>query len=422
VVKCRRIEKRTDLHRIDSIAKISLAPERVLFAFFTIFLEILDEILDRVEKMVKGIVRKGKKTKELVKRLQPHEIALIAHEDIDELAAKALVDAKVKAVVNACSTISGQYPHKGPEILLKSGIPVIDHVGDEIFTRVKTGGQIEIRGRSIFYQGTEIGKGEVLSIETITKKMSEAEKNYGVQLEKFIQNTIEYAAKELDLVGKDLALPKIKVDFRGRHALIVVRGKNYKEDLNVIRPYLDEVRPVLIGVDGGADALRDFGYCPDIIIGDMDSISDGTLRCGAQLIVHAYPDGKAPGMERISALGLEAAILPAPGTSEDVAMLMAFQLGTELIVAVGAHSNVIDFLEKGRPGMASTFLVRLKVGSILVDAKGVNKLYRQKMKFRYVAEIVIAALIPFLVVSFVSPSGYRFLRLLYIKFRILFQL
>ncbi|MGI6066562.1 MAG: putative cytokinetic ring protein SteA [Bacillota bacterium] len=372
--------------------------------------------------IVKGTVRKGLRTKELVQQLQANEIAVIAHQDLDELAAKSLTASKVRAVINAFSSISGQYPHHGPLHLIKSAIPLIDDVGIEIFDRLKDGTEVEINNEQIIINGLVIGRGTLLTYELFMERKKQAEKNYGQQLEKFIQNTMEYATREIDIVGKDLVLPKLKVNFRGRHTLIVVRGKDYREDLKVIQPYIHEVKPVLIGVDGGADALRDFGYCPDIIFGDMDSITDATLKCGAQLIVHAYPDGRAPGMERIRSLGLEAAIIPATGTSEDVAMLMAYQMETELIVAVGTHSNVIDFLEKGRRGMASTFLVRLKVGSILVDAKGVSKLYRQKLKFRYIAQIVAAALIPLMVISVVSPAGNQLLRLIYIKLRLIFRL
>lgn len=372
--------------------------------------------------MIKGTVRKGRRTKELVQQLQASEIAVIAHRDLDELAAKALAVSKVKAVINAFSSISGQYPHHGPLHLIKASIPLIDDVGIDTFDQLDNGAEVEIKNGEIIADGIVKGRGTLFTYELFQERKKQAEKNYGQQLERFIQNTMEYAARELDIVGKDLVLPEIKANFRGRHTLIVVRGKDYREDLKVIQPYIHEVKPVLIGVDGGADALRYFGCCPDIIVGDMDSITDATLKCGAQLIVHAYPDGRAPGMERIRSLGLEASIIPATGTSEDVAMLMAYQMGTELIVAVGAHSNVIDFLEKGRRGMASTFLARLKVGSILVDAKGVSKLYRQKLKFRYIAQIFIAALIPFMVISVVSPAGNQLLRLIYIKLRLMFQL
>lgn len=371
---------------------------------------------------LKGMARRGAKTKDLVKKLLPGEIAVIAHPDLDELAARSLAEIKLKAVINAFSSITGRYPHHGPLYLLNAGIPLIDQAGEEFFASVSDGMKLEINGGDIYSNGIMIGRGILLDEGIIQEKNQQAKQIYSQQLEKFIQNTIEYAGRELDIVGKDLPLPELKPVFKGKHTLIVVRGRDYREDLKAIRSYIQEMRPVLVGVDGGADALRAFGYQPDLIVGDMDSISDATLKCGAQLVVHAYADGRAPGLDRLRSLGLEAAVLPAAGTSEDVAMLIAYQMGSELIVAVGSHSNVIDFLEKGRPGMASTFLVRLKVGSILVDAKGVSKLYRQKLKFRYIAQVVGAAMIPFLIVSTVSPRAYQLLRLIFMKIRLVFHL
>ena len=159
----------------------------------------------------------------------------------------------------------------------------------------------------------------------------------------------------------------------------MVRGYHYKEDLQTLRHYIREYRPVLIGVDGGADALIEAGYKPDLIVGDMDSVSDATLRCGAEIVVHAYRDGSAPGLERVRKLGVEPVVFPATGTSEDVAMLLADDKGAALIVAVGTHATLVEFLDKGRSGMASTFLTRLRVGGKLVDAKGVSRLYRSRI-------------------------------------------
>ena len=159
----------------------------------------------------------------------------------------------------------------------------------------------------------------------------------------------------------------------------MVRGYDYKADLDVLRPYIREFKPVLIGVDGGADALVEAGYTPDMIIGDMDSVTDDVLRCGAEIIVHAYPDGRAPGLARVHQLGVAALTFPAAATSEDIAMLLADEKGATMIVAVGTHDTLVEFLDKGRGGMASTFLTRLKIGGKLVDAKGVSRLYRQTM-------------------------------------------
>ena len=154
--------------------------------------------------------------------------------------------------------------------------------------------------------------------------------------------------------------------------LVVARGPGYKSDLRMVRPYIRDFRPVLVAVDGGADALREVGLAADMIVGDFDSVTDGALQSGAELVVHGYPGGGAPGAERLRRLGLEFHTVFAPGIGEDLALQLAYEKGATLIVAVGTHFNLVEFLERDRAGMASTFVTRLKVGESLVDAKGVS--------------------------------------------------
>ncbi len=367
--------------------------------------------------VIRGIVRVDKKTKNLVKRLQPGEIAIIDHQELDEVCAKALVESKVKAVINIASSLSKSYPNVGPITLIESGVYLLDSVGQEILKYVKEEDVVEINSNVVSIPGVWHGTGTVLDTGTVLSKMDEARKNLGIVLEKFVQNTIEYAQQEQEYLLGEIEVPNTKTEFRNRHSLIVVRGKNYKDDLAAIKSYIQEVKPVLIGVDGGADALCELGYKPDIIIGDMDSISDSTLKSGAEIIVHAYRNGKAPGLERIEELGLKAVVFPSPGTSEDVAMLLAYHKGTELIVALGTHSNMIEFLDKGRKGMSSTFLVRLKVGTILVDAKGVNKLYKRKIKIRYLAEMIAAASLTAAIMAYQFPITRQLFRVIWLKLK-----
>jgi len=369
--------------------------------------------------VIKGPVKIDKRTKNLVKRIQPGDIAVIDHADLDEVAANALVEARVKAVINVSPSMSKKYPNEGPLRLVESGIKLLDCPNSELFALLVEGQDIEIRGSTVTLQGRELECGQELTVGFIKEHMESTKANLEAELSRFIQNTMEYARNEIGLICNEYEIPKVKTSFNGRHALIVVRGKNYKEDLKAIKSYIDEMRPVLIGVDGGADALAEFGLQPDIIVGDMDSVSDSVLMGGSELVVHAYPNGRAPGMERLGQMDLPGAVFAAPGTSEDIAMLMAYELGAELIVAVGTHSNMIDFMEKGRQGMASTFLVRAKVGPILVDAKGVSKLYKSKPRVKDLAPIFIAALLPVAAVIVISPSTRELLRLLIIQFRIL---
>ncbi|MEW6621645.1 MAG: putative cytokinetic ring protein SteA [Bacillota bacterium] len=376
-----------------------------------------------MNKLIRGRLLKNKKTKNLIPFMRQGDILLIDHKDIDEITAEAFIKAKVKAILNTQLSCSGKYPNPGPLNIVENGIILIDSISPDIWEKTEEVSEVIIKKGKIYDSKNEIlGFGKIKTITNLKCELEEAQRNFGPQMEGFIKNTIEWANKELKRIFDKIDMSHIKTDFEKKHCLIVVRGQKYKEDLQAIRSYMREMNPVLVGVDGGADALLEVGFIPDLIVGDMDSVSDKALLCGAEIVVHAYPDGRAPGMERLKNLGLkDMKILPTFGTSEDVAMLLAFEKGAELIVAVGTHSNVIDFMEKGRRGMASTFLVRLKIGSILIDARGVNQLYRQRLKPKYLAEMVAAALLPFIVVFIVSPPAFQLARLIFLRLRLLLQ-
>jgi uncharacterized membrane-anchored protein len=358
---------------------------------------------------ISGAVRLDRRTKRLAGRLRPGEIAVIDHVDLDRLAADSLVTAGVAAVLNAKPSVSGRYPNLGPQLLVAAGIPLIDDVGEELFDRLRDGDQVRIDGDTVYVGDETIAKGRRQDTESVAAAMADAREGLSVQLEAFAANTMEYLKQERELLLDGVGVPDVQTPIAGRHCLIVVRGYDYKADLDVLRPYIREFKPVLIGVDGGADALVEAGYTPDMIIGDMDSVSDDVMRCGAEVVVHAYPDGRAPGLDRAHRLAVEAVTFPAAATSEDIAMLLADEKGASLIVAVGTHNNLVEFLDKGRGGMASTFLTRLKVGGKIVDAKGVSRLYRQNLSTSSLLLLVIAAIAAMAAAIAVSTVGKAYL-------------
>ncbi len=372
--------------------------------------------------VIKAPVKIDKITKRLVNKIERGDIAIIFHKDIDEIAANSLIDKKVSAVINCKSSISGRYPNLGPSILHKSKIRIFDLKDGNLLDTVIDNDIITLDKNNIFLNNKVIGTVKELTGNDICKKMKIAEQNIELELEKFIDNTLKYAHKEKEIILGDLQIPNIKTPIRNKQVLVVVRGNNYREDLSAILTYIKDINPVLIGVDGGGDALLEFGLVPDIIIGDMDSVSDNCLMLCNEIIVHGYLNGDAPGLKRIEALDLTASVFAAPGTSEDIAMLLAYDKGADLIVAVGTHTNMIDFLEKGRKGMSSTFLVRLKVGYKLLDAKGVSKLYKNNFKSHYFLYIFIAGLIPILIILLTSQSLINLLRLLFIRFKMISSL
>lgn len=355
-----------------------------------------------------GVVRLDKRTKDLTKRLRPGEIAVIDHLDIDRVSAEALVACSPTAVVNVAPSISGRYPNLGPEILVNAGIPLLDEVGPEIFGRVREGQLVVLDGATLLSSGEVVAKGNLLDDDQVLDAMQDARAGLSVQLEAFASNTMEYLRRERDLLIDGIGVPDIGTQIEGRHALIVVRGYHYKEDLQTLRPYIREYKPLMIGVDGGSDALIEMGYTPDLIVGDMDSVSDRALTCGAEIVVHAYRDGRAPGLARVEALGIDPVVFPATGTSEDIAMLLTDDKGAELIVAVGTHVTLVEFLDKGRSGMASTFLTRLRVGGKLIDAKGVSRLYRSRISTPQVMMLIAAGLAALVVSLIATPAGRSF--------------
>lgn len=366
---------------------------------------------------IRGRIKVGRRTKNLVPMLKPGDIAVICHPGLDGVAARSLLDRGVRAVINAVSSFSPKYVNDGPRILVEAGVALIDEAGEGVLD-LTDGTVVEVRSGRIIVDDTVVASGKPVGLDDIEKAARAAKENAKDALLEFIDNTLTFANLEKHSLVSGLGPLPIRTPIKGRHVLVVIRGRAYKEDLETIRPYIKEVRPVLVGVDGGADAILELGFKPDVIVGDMDSVSDKALKCGAEVVVHAYPDGHAPGLERVRDLGLHPHVIPASGTSEDLALMLAFEAGACLIVAVGTHNSMADFLEKGRAGMASTLLTRIKVGPILVDAKGVSQIYTARVRPAHLLEVTAGALLALVVAATASPLTQTYLRLLCLRMRV----
>jgi uncharacterized membrane-anchored protein len=364
-----------------------------------------------------GPVRLGKRTKDLVKKLEVGEIAVIDHADLDRVAGDGLVEKRAAAVLNASPSISGRYPNIGPLILARAGVAIIDADGEPLFEQHDNGDIVRLEGGDIRLGNEVIASCTRPTLEHVEERLSELRERIDEALQAFATNTLEHVREEGELLSGELPLPETRTRFSDRHVLIVVRGPDYREDLSALRAYVRDVRPLIVAVDGGADAVLERGMKPDMILGDMDSATDRALRCGAELVVHAYPDGRAPGRERLAEGGLDHLVIPAAGTSQDVAMLLAHEKGAKLIVTVGAHFNLTEFLDKNRAGMSSTFLTRLRVGETLVDAKGVSRLYQPGLGKVGIALFAGAFLFLLVIVIIASPGLDNVTELLWIKIK-----
>ena len=348
--------------------------------------------------------RLDRRTKNLTKRLQPGDIAIIDHVDLDRVAADALVRSGVCAVLNVAPSISGRYPNHGPQVLLEGGVPLVDDVGPDIFDQVAEGQQVRLDGDTLYLGDVVVAKGILQTGETVASDMAAAKEGLAEQLQGFMTNTLEYMSRDADLLVEGIPLPELRTKFSGRHALVVARGYRYYEDLRALRAYIREFKPVIVAVDGAADALIEAGYWPHMIVGDMDSVSDKALKSGAEIVVAAYRNGYAPGLPRVQDLGIESVTCAVAGTSEDVAVLIADESGASLIVTVGMRFGLVEFLDKGRSGMASAVLTRIRVGDKIVDAKGVSRLYQSRISSKSLILLAAAAFVPVIAAAW-TPAG-----------------
>jgi uncharacterized membrane-anchored protein len=389
---------------------------------------------------VSGPLRSGRRTKVLVKALLRGEIALVDHLDIDRVSAEELIAAGAVAVLNCSRSSSGSYPNLGPQLLVEAGVLLVDLPDDSLFELLADGEQVAVvaagesdglmsalmgvpqqpaRIAEVRRAGVTLARGEVLDLARVCSETDARRREISEALERFAHNTIEHMREERELLAGRIELPRFRTDFRDRSTLVVVRGVGHQRDLRALRPFIRDMRPVIIAVDGGAEALLEAGLTPSMIVGDMDSAGETALECGAELVVHSYSDGRAPGRERLERLGLPFKLVPAPGTSQDLALLIAAERGARLIVSVGSQFNLVEFLDRNRRGMSSTFLTRLRVGEILVDAKGVSRLYRPRPGLTPLLVVIAAGLIALIAVIWMTPALRDVVDALWLKLQLL---
>ncbi len=365
-----------------------------------------------------GAAKLDRRTKRLVHRLGEGDVAIVDHTDLDRVTAEELLETGVRVVVNVADSLSGRFPNPGPLLLVRGGVTLIDAPGARLFDEVSEGEEVTVRGASLFRNGTCLARGRLREEHELERALAEQRSRVTDSLSAFAENTLEHLRAEGSLLAEGIDFPPLRTRFRDRHALVVARGPGHKRDLRIVRPYIRDFKPVLVGVAGGADALLEAGYRPDVIVGDMDSVSDAALRSGAEIVVHAYRgNGNAPGAARADALGLDYEVVPAMGISEDVALLLAHEKGAELIVAVGTHFNLIEFLERNRDGMSSTFLTRLRVGEILVDAKGVSRIVSRRVGLWPLAALSATGLGAIVVAVVASPGVRHLIELIVLRIR-----
>lgn len=362
---------------------------------------------------VTGVARVDRRIDALLRRVGPGDIAVLDQVDLDRRTADALLAAQVAGVVNAAPSISGRFPNLGPEVLVGAGIALVDGVGTEALRSIKDGTKLRLHDGVVYAGQRELARGTEQTPNSVADLMIESKSGLTAQLEAFSANTIEFLRHERTLILDGVGVPEVDVPIKNRQVLVVAAGYDYHTDLRALKHFITEYSPVLVGVEGGADALREAELRPDLIVGDPTQVGTSTLRGGAEVVIPAHPDGHAPGLERIQDLGIGAVTFPAVSNPEDLALLLADAHDAALVVTVGFQATLSEFLDRSRSSSnPSTFLTRLRLGSKLVDGKAVATLYRSRVSAGVVLLLVVAAVVAIAAALFVTGLGGAYLDLL----------
>ena len=357
---------------------------------------------------VHGPARIHRRTASLLGRLSDGDVAVLDHLDMDRDTAQALVDSGVVAVVNSSPMISGRYPNLGPALLVEAGLVVVDSAGAEIFDRVEDGAVLRIDGGDVHAGEHLVAAARELTEELVRSEMDKARSGLTAQLESFTHNSTEFLRREQDLLLHGHGVPRTATDMAGRPVVVAVRSHGWEDELRGIRPYVREQRPVLIGVDRGADALASAGHRPDIIVvtgGTDDLPAAAVLRKARDVVVLVERGAPRGATEQFERLGIRPLRFETTATTEDAALLLASAREASLIVGVGMHATLDEFLDRRRSGLASTFLTRLKLGPDLVDAAALPRLYDGAVRPRHLVGALVAGVLALAAAVSVTPVG-----------------
>jgi uncharacterized membrane-anchored protein len=351
--------------------------------------------------------RVDRRTKALVPRLRKGDVAVIDHLDLDRATAQALVDAGVVAVLNASPFLSGRYPALGPALLAEAGLVLLDRV--EGVEQIPDGSRIRVHDEVVYVDGDPVALGRAVDATVLAEEMDQARAGLGTQLDTFTHNSAAFLRREEALLLHGEGLPALATKVAGRPALVVVDGNELAVRLRSVRAFVRERRPVLIGVDGGAEALRKAGYSPDVVVvgagADAEDLpSRSTLRDARDVVVRVERGDRRP-VEQLERIGVRAARVETGATTEDVGLLLAFAADATVIVGVGTHATLDDFLDRQRPGLASTYLTRLRVGQRLVDASSVPVLYSGRLRPRHLLLAILVGAVAMVAALATTPVG-----------------
>lgn len=357
-----------------------------------------------------GTARVERRTRALLPRLRPGDVAVVEHVDMDRATAQALIDADVAAVVNAAPMISGRYPNLGPQLLVEAGVLLVDGVGVAALGAIGEGRSVRLHEGEVYAGEEVVARGREVDAATVAAELDRARTGLVTQLETFTHNSTEFLRREQDLLLHGRGVPRLDTRIAGRPVVVVVRGAEHEQELARIKPFLREQHPVLVGVGAGAEVLRAAGFKPDVVVldaraEDAELPSAKTLRSARDVVVRVDRGADRSQVDSIERLGVRPKRFESAATPEDAGLILADAGEAAVIVGVGMHATIDELLDRQRSGLASTYLTRLKVGPRLVDATAVPSLYSGRVRPWHVLVVLLAGLVALAAAVSVTPVG-----------------
>jgi uncharacterized membrane-anchored protein len=341
----------------------------------------------------------GRASGPLLRRVGPGDVAVLDVVDLDAGTAEQLVRRGVVAVVNASPSTSGRYPNRGPAVLVDAGVALLDDVGSEVFRTLSDGEQVRVAGDALLVGQRVVARGCPQSAESVAASAEHARAGLAAQLTDLTANTTALLLDSREQLLEGVGIPGTRTVLRGRHVLVVTGS--YDGDLGLLKEYLRQHRPVLVGVDDGADLLLERGLRPDVVVGQPEALSDAAVRVARDVVV----PHESPGRSRLEAHGVQPVSFRAAAASEDMALLVVAAQEPALVVAAGLPLSVEHLLDRGREAGAAGLLTRLHVGDRLVSPVAAAELSPASALWPAVLLLLVAVVALVLTVLTVTPSG-----------------
>ncbi|WP_435747716.1 putative cytokinetic ring protein SteA [Nocardioides sp. SYSU DS0663] len=357
-----------------------------------------------------GTARVERRAEALLPRLRPGDIAVLDHPALDRSTAHRLVEVGVAAVVNASPLVSGRYPNLGPEVLERAGVPMVDSTGPGLLATLRDGEHVRIADGRLHVGDRVVGLGRPVDRAVLERDLVEARRGMTAQLETFLHNGAELLRREEELLLHGDALPATETPLAGRTAVVVVHGHDHEAELRTMRVYLREQQPVVVAVGRAADTVATRRRRPDIVVVDAAEPRDlpaaAVLRGARDVVVRAPRGTDGDGaLQTLDRLGVRPLVVRTDVTAEDVALLLAGAGGAALVIGVGLHATLEEFLDRQRSGLASTYLTRLRLGERLIDAAAVPYLYSGRVRPHHLLTVMLAGLVALGAAVGVTPVG-----------------